>query len=67
MAASENKTVLYSLFGNTLSKILNNIQTSQLTRSANQLTGFYTTQASTKRCLQTNLNGTCQGMKKENY
>ena len=67
MAASENKTVLYSLFGNTLSKILNNIQTSQLTRSANQLTGFYTTQASTKRYLQTNLNGTCQGMKKENY
>ena len=55
----------YSLFGNTPSKILKHIETSQSICFANQLTGFYITQTSTERYLQTDFNGTFQGIKKK--
>ena len=58
----------YILFGNTPSKNLSYIETSMIESSqaisfTNQLTGFYTTQASTERYLQADYFGTCQGVK----
>ena len=68
MATSENKTVLEILF----SENPNHIETSQYIYFVNQrvigsqLTGSYTKQASTERYLQTDFNGTCQGIKERN-
>ena len=55
----------YSHFGNNPSKNLNHIETSQLICFENQLTDFFTAKASTERYLQTDVNGTCQGIKKK--
>ena len=68
MTAFENKTVLYSV-RKSPSKNPNPIEISQSICFSNQMTGFYTTQASTERYLQTDYNGTCQDIKKkkENY
>ena len=53
MAAPRLK-LYYSPFGNTPSKISNHIETSQSVCFANQLTGVYTIQVSTKDiCKQT--------------
>ena len=59
----------YILFGNPPSKNPNPIETSQSICFSNKVTGFYTTQTSTERYLQTDYNGTYQGIKKkkENY
>ena len=46
-------------------KKLNHTKTNQLSCFPKQLTGFYTTQASTERYLQTDYNGTCQGIKRK--
>ena len=55
----------YVLFGNTYRKNLNHIETSQLICFSNQVTTFYTGQASTKRYIQTDYNGICHGIKKK--
>ena len=55
----------YSHFGNNPSKNLNHIETSQLICFENLLNGFFTAKASTERYLQTDVNGTCQGIKKK--
>ena len=53
-----------SFFGNTPCNNLKYVETSQSICFANRLTGFHTMQASTERYLETNFNGTCQGIKK---
>ena len=55
----------FSLFGNISCKNPDHIGTSQSICFANQLTGFYMTQASTERCFQTDFNGTLKKMVKK--
>ena len=55
----------YILLGNLPIKNLNPIETSQSICFTNKVTGFYITQALTKRYLQTDYNETYQGIKKE--
>ena len=55
--AAPRLRLYYGSFGNTPSKISNHIETSQSVCFANQLTGFYTTQVSTKDICKQTLTG----------